>query len=257
MWTRALLKRNAWNSLKGYYWTAFGVCLLAMFINSAVGGGSAMLDAPSFGMLQLDGALSYGDSYDSDMSNIAAAGVISMVYGMIYLFSFGLAILISTFLSNPLAVGQNKFFISAREGDVAFGNLFWNFTGGRYMKTVKVMFFQFLYTFLWSLLFVIPGIVKSYEYFLIQYLLAENPDLPKDRCFAISKAAMNGEKWNLFVLHLSFLGWILLGIMTCGIGLYFLMPYQNATFAEFYACMRAKIIAQGIATEEELSGVIM
>ncbi len=255
MWTRSLLKQNAWNSLKGYYWTALGVCVVAVLINSFVGGsGGAVLQPPAFGMLQLDSDFGYGFQEDP-FNESAAAAAISALYGGIYFVSFIWSIAATTFLSNPLTVGQCRFFLSAREGDVAFGHLFDSFSSGKYLSTVKVMFFKFLYTFLWSLLFIIPGIIKGYEYHLIPYLLAENPNLPKDRAFEISKRTMDGEKFKLFVLYLSFLGWILLGALACGIGTYFVIPYQQATLAEFYACMRAKMIAQGITTEEELTGM--
>lgn len=252
MWTCSLLKQNAWNSLKGYYWTALGVCVVAALICSFLGGSApAMLESTPFAaMLETDG---YG-SYDSDLGGIGEAAI-GMIYLVTYMITFVWSIAVTIFLTNPLTVGQCRFFLSAREGDVAFGHLFDCFSAGKYKNPIKVMGFRFLYTFLWSLLFIIPGIVKSYEYYLIPYLLAENPDLPKDRAFAISKQTMNGEKWHAFVLGLSFIGWAILGALLCGIGVYFVLPYQHATFTEFYACMRAKMIAQGITTEEELSGM--
>jgi uncharacterized membrane protein len=118
------------------------------------------------------------------------------------------------------------------------------------------MFFKSLYIFLWSLLFVIPGIVKSYEYYLIPYLLAENPNLSKERAFEISMQTMKGEKWKLFVLQLSFIGWYLLGYLACCFGIIFVLPYFNATMAEFYMCMRAKMISYGYTTDDELTGTV-
>lgn len=259
MWTCSLLKQNAWNSLKTYYWTALGVCVVAALICSFLGGSApAMLEAPPFAaMFEVDGYGSYDYGYDtgSDFSEGVGAAAISMIYTVVYAISFVWSIAVTIFLTNPITVGQCRFFLSAREGDVAFGHLFDSFSGGKYKNTIKIMGFRFLYTFLWSLLFIIPGIVKSFEYYLIPYLLAENPNLSKDRAFAISKQTMNGEKWHTFVLGLSFIGWALLGALLCGIGVYFVLPYQHATFTEFYACMRAKMIAQGITTEEELSGM--
>ncbi len=260
MWTISLLKRNAWNSLKNYYWTAFAVCFLGAIIMGAVGGSGTFIQsspsasAPVLGMLLEDGGLSYSDSSDS-LGFIGFAAFMTM-YFVILLVAIAVSMVIYAFLGNPIEVGQCSFFNKARNGNVEFSHMFDGFGNGRYMANVKVMFWRMLYTFLWSMLFVIPGIVKSLEYTLIPYLLTENATLSKERAFEISKRTMNGEKANLFLLELSFIGWYLLGILTCGIGIYFVLPYQQATMAEFYACMRAKAIAQGITTEEELSGII-
>ena len=104
------------------------------------------------------------------------------------------------------------------------------------------MFLEGLYIFLWSLLFIIPGIIKTYEYLMVPYILAENPELSTKEVFARSKQMMTGDKWNAFVLQLSFLGWILLSVFTCGILLIFYVgPYSELTYAELYAVLKQKI----------------
>ncbi len=87
---------------------------------------------------------------------------------------------------------------------------------------------------LWSLLFVIPGIVASYRYAMAPYIMAENPDIGIMEAIEESKAMMNGYKGDLFWLHVSFLGWALLSVFTLGIGALWLNPYMNVTEAEFY-----------------------
>lgn len=251
MWSRSLLKQNAWNSLRdnGYYWKGFLVCLLAgLFTGGSGGGGGSSSSSSSQELSQM---LESGTMTEEEMSvmvgiliGIIVVAIIAMIAGFA----------IYAFVGGPMEVGMCNFFRNAREGDSSMMRMFDNFGKGKYLSTVKVMFARYIYTFLWSLLFIIPGIIKGYEYYLIPYLLSENPNLPKDRAFAISKQAMNGEKWDLFVLQLSFLGWELLGLLACCVGVAFVTPYEQATFAEFYACMRAKIIAQGISTEEELTG---
>ncbi len=248
MWSISLLKQNAWNSLKGYYWTAFLVCLLSYLIIGTVGGSTGMLQTPAVGMLMDGGTM-------GDAEAAVFAGTFITVYLMIFVFALAVSFATSAFLGNPIFVGQCSFFRKARTGDVDFVHMFEGFSGG-YMNMVKVMFLRLLYTFLWSLLFIIPGIIKSYEYYLIPYLLTENPQLSAERAFVISRQTMNGEKWKCFQFQLSFIGWFLLGVLACGVGVYFVMPYYYAGMAEFYACMRAKAIAQGITTEEELSGGI-
>ncbi len=252
MWSRSLLKQNAWNSLKenGYYWKGLVVCLLTgLFSGGGSGGGtSGSSNVSSEELEQLMGS--------GTMTEEETAVLIGIAIGILVVCLLAIAIgfALYAFVGGPLEAGKCKFFMSAREGDSSLMRMFDNFGSGKYLSTVKVMFARYMYTFLWTLLFIIPGIIKGYEYYLIPYLMAENPNLPKDRAFAISKQAMNGEKWNLFVLELSFIGWELLGLLACCIGVIFVAPYEQATFTEFYACMRAKIIAQGISTEAELTG---
>ncbi len=259
MWTISLLKRNAWNSLKNYYWTAFGVCLLAAIITGTVSGSAATYirsDFPVSGMLH--SILPMEISEDAALATAGAVSLLMILLLYIVIFAIALAfsMVLCAFLSNPLEAGKCAFFCRARNGNVQFVHLFSSFMDGKYMATVKLLFWRMLYTWLWSLLFVIPGIIKGLEYTLIPYLVTENPYLSKERVFEISRRTMEGEKWDFFVLQLSFFGWYLLGMLTCGFGLYFVLPYQQATTAEFYACMRAKMIAQGITTEEELTGGI-
>ena len=101
------------------------------------------------------------------------------------------------------------------------------------------MFWKDLFTFLWSLLFVIPGIVKSYEYMMIPYLLAENPDMSREDAFAESKRMMDGNKWDTFVMDLSFIGWLLLGAITMNIvNILYTNPYMYLTHAELYHTLK-------------------
>ena len=95
---------------------------------------------------------------------------------------------------------------------------------------------------MWSLLFIIPGVIKGYEYRMIPYLLAENPALSKKEAFALSKQMMDGEKFNAWVLDLSFIGWNILSAFTCCIlAIFYVAPYQNLTNAQLYAVLKQKI----------------
>ncbi|MBR2912319.1 MAG: DUF975 family protein, partial [Oscillospiraceae bacterium] len=104
---------------------------------------------------------------------------------------------------------------------------------------------------------IIVVMMGLYPYVLVPFLLSENAQFPLCCVTEISKRTMDGEKWKFFQLQLSFLGWFLLGVVTLGVGFIFSIPYYQATKAEFYACMRAKMIAQGITTEEELTGAVI
>jgi uncharacterized membrane protein len=91
-----------------------------------------------------------------------------------------------------------------------------------------------VYTFLWSLLFVIPGLVKSYAYSMAGYIKNDNPDLTPGACIAESQDLMRGNKMKLFLLDLSFIGWYLLGSLCFGIGTLFVLPYHQMARTVFY-----------------------
>ena len=92
-----------------------------------------------------------------------------------------------------------------------------------------------VYTFLWCLLFLVPGIVKSYEYLMVPYILSEHPDMQAKEVFSASRQLMRGQKWKAFVLDLSFLGWAILSGMTFGIlGIFFVSPYRALVFTALY-----------------------
>ncbi len=250
MWTRSLLKKNAWDNLKGYYWPALGVSVLAGVMGANGGGGGFSGGGGSYNNLTNSGSSS------GSGSDIAPEVLIGIVIAAIVIFlvvmAFSLAWVV--LLGGPTLCGRCKYFVTARNGDQNFSHLFDNFKNGNYSKTTKAMFYYYGEIWLWSLLFIIPGVIKTYEYALVPYLLAENPDLDIKRAKAISRQTMDGEKINYWVLQLSFIGWYLLGALACGIGTVFVQPYQFATDAEFYMCMRAKMLSFGYATEDELTG---
>ena len=103
------------------------------------------------------------------------------------------------------------------------------------------MFLMNLKILLWLFLFIVPGFIKAYEYSMIPYLLAENPNLSASQAFSLSKQMTTGQKMDLFVLDLSFLGWIILGLICCGIGILFLQPYPEATRAEVYLILKQQV----------------
>lgn len=100
-------------------------------------------------------------------------------------------------------------------------------------------FLRGLYVALWSLLFVIPGLVKSYAYAMTPFIMAENPDMSANDAIAASVQLMDGHKSELFTLDLTFLGWNILALLTCNIGNLALNPYKNAARAAFYKDLTA------------------
>ena len=107
-----------------------------------------------------------------------------------------------------------------------------------FWSAFKVNFFVGLFTFLWSLLFIIPGIVKSFSYSMSTYILAENKGKKALECIKESKEMTNGHKGELFVLGLSFIGWYLLGCITLGIAFIWILPYMSATYANAYQSLK-------------------
>ena len=224
MWNRVELKTNAKEILTAKYWKA----VLVAFIASALTGASSYTSAGS----------SNSDEIGDLLTSFSPQLIIAIV-GII-VFSALIGIAISIFLENPLLIGCYKFFINCKKDGESLNDIVMTFKNG-YMNVVLTEFLRGLFTFLWSLLFVIPGIIKGYEYMLIPYLLADNPQMDREEAFAKSKEMMDGNKWKAFVLDLSFFGWGLLSACTCGIlYIFYVGPYIHLTKAELYHALKAE-----------------
>lgn len=201
-------------------------------------------------------------SFKENITNLANSmgisqrelNVILTVASIVFLLVSLFAAFFSIFVAQPVEIGGIRFFMCARNGDVQFGNIGYVFKKGQYIKAVKTNVVKSLYIFFWSLLFIIPGIVKTFSYALVPYILSENPTISTKKAITISRKTMKGEKWHFFILGLSFILWYLLGSIACGIGTIFVLPYVQATYAEFYALMRQKALAFGYADAEDLPG---
>lgn len=136
-------------------------------------------------------------------------------------------------LGSIVEVGYARFNLNLTEGqDASFNNLFAYFS---YWKTTAVArFLQNLYIVLWTFLLIIPGIIASYSYAMTGYILAEHPELTASEAIACSKKIMEGNRFRLFCLQFSFIGWSILCAFTFGIGNLWLRPYKQAATAAFY-----------------------
>ena len=149
-----------------------------------------------------------------------------------------IAVALQAFLLNPLETGGARFFLRNLHTPAEVKELAYCYDHG-YLNVVVTILVRDIYMILWTLLFIIPGIVKSYEYRMMPYILAENPEMPRKEVFAMSKEMMRGQKWKAFVLDLSFLGWELLSLITLGIvGIFYVNPYKNMTDAALYERLR-------------------
>lgn len=136
-------------------------------------------------------------------------------------------------IGGVIQMGYCVFLLKQHDGrDPEFRDLFSQFD---YFGTgFAQKFLRDLYTFLWGLLLIIPGIVASYSYAMTPYILAENPTLSANEAISRSKEMMDGHKSELFMLHLTFIGWDILAALTLNIGHLWLNPYRNAADAAFY-----------------------
>ncbi|MBO4365933.1 MAG: DUF975 family protein [Eggerthellaceae bacterium] len=275
MWTRKELKDKAKVSFRANYWKAVLIALLIMVLGGSFGSfnsgttgtsrlpelaaltnvsDSASQQGYDYSYYYYDDSedyffddyedlyapydSSYGDSNDNDFSGaealLAAFGILVIV-----LIACALIAALNILIFNPLLVGARRFFVRNLNQKAEAKEMAYSFDSGNFVEIIKTMFFRDLFVILWSLLLIVPGIVKAYEYRMIPYLLAEDPTMTKDVAFAESKRMMTGQKWDTFVLDLSFLGWNILSALTLGIlGIFYVGPYQAQTNAALYEKLR-------------------
>ncbi len=175
------------------------------------------------------------------------SGVASLILGLIPI----VGSLLGTIIVTPaFALSTVRVYLNVvRGGSVEASQAFSGFDD--FWSAFKVQFLVGLFTFLWSLLFVIPGIIKGYSYSMSMYVLAENKGKPALQCIDESKKMMNGHKMELFVLELSFIGWMLLGVVTLGIAMIWVVPYMSATETNFYNAIKPQPVFEAEAAPAE------
>lgn len=230
MFTRVEYKERAKGVLSINYWTCFLATLLISLIGSVGNNVSNRFEARVD--IAANGVHFDGPHVVEGLLN--AANALFVVLPLV-LIALVVGILISVFVKNIVEVGQAKFFIEAREGNYSIDNLLYGFRNGHFTNQVITLFVRDLYIFIGFLLFIIPGIVATYRYRFVPYILAENPDMHYSDVLSLSAQMSDGIKMDLWILDLSFFGWHLLGSVTLGISEYFLAPYYKATDAEVYA----------------------
>ena len=259
MWDRKELKAKGKAAYAANRVTCIIAALLLMISTGAAGGGASAgsswnnvqknMNNNSNYTLDIDDSFdSYDDSVDlgldepSSGSGLLAPAIIAVIL-VVVVIAIAIGVSLGVFLLNPLQVGLQKFFIDNatdhttglhRENiGVAFNE--------NYMKVVGSMFTTGLFTALWCLLLLIPGIYKAYCWRLVPYIISENPTITGTEAREQSAMMMNGSKWASFVLDLSFLGWKILGAFTLGIlNIVFTNPYQAATNAELYLTLSGR-----------------
>ncbi|MGE5423447.1 MAG: DUF975 family protein [Ignavibacteriales bacterium] len=241
MWTRRDIKSKAWENLRSSYWKAFLVSLVIAIVGG--NGGSGFNGSSGSSPSGFPG----GGGGDVFSPELIAFIIIAVCVGVLIFFAFRI------FVGYPLEVGGRKYFIEAEQLRYDMNYLGYIFNKERYLDVVKSMFWRAFINFLWYLLLIIPGIIASYAYRMVPYILADNPNIGYKRALELSTQMTNGHKWGTFVLDLSFIGWMLLGILALLIGVLFVFPYINATNAELYLILRQNALDNGLCSREELS----
>ena len=244
MWTRKELKTKAKEALKRNYWKVVLVSVLVILLSGGFsygfsggsGGSSPQEEISEMQEMTTSSATEALSSADLIIIVIVAIVIFTVVFCIV----FAIAYAIAAFLYNPVLVGVDRFMLKSVDDKAEVKEIAYAFDHS-YMNVVKTMFFKDLYVFLWTLLFVIPGVYKKYQYRMVPYIMAEHPEMNYKEALELSKNMMDGEKWHAFVLDLSFVLWHVLGIITCGIlEAFYIAPYQNLTNAELYRtiCMQ-------------------
>jgi len=243
MWDRVEIKRRGKAVFKANYWRS----VLSAFLLSLLVGGSALSagsnmdddnvdtidDADTTGAEQtLNDATDAFNSLPEDQKS--AVGMVIMGAILAGLVVACIAFVLRIFVFNPLQVGCYGFFReNARGLHPDLGVIKSGF--GRYGHTFITLLLRDLFLILWTLLFIIPGIVKAYSYRMVPFILRDNPELSATEVIAASRHLMNGNKWKTFVFDLSYIGWFLLGCITFGlVNVFWTSPYRQNANAALY-----------------------
>lgn len=231
MWNRAELKMRGNMAFKKNYVSAVVVALLMGIFGTVSGESSARRVSEN------------SDIYSGNLFNVGMiTGLLAGIATVVIL----IVLVAKVFVGNLLKMGGYRFFILNQTAQPGIGTLLDGFRSGHYVNIVLTMFLRDLFTALWSLLLVVPGIVKHYEYLMVPYIIAENPEMDYKEAFQISKQMMDGEKMEAFIMDLSFLGWYLLSAVTCGLlAIFYVNPYVKASFAEMYTFNKQKAYQEG------------
>ncbi|HDR7654931.1 MULTISPECIES: DUF975 family protein [Bacillus] len=198
------LKRAALDALKGKWGLAVGATLLVGILIGAV--------------------------------EMLTTGIFSMFWGWEAANESLTVTIIAMFIIGPLTVGASYFVLNVIRGTNArIGHIFrWFNDGSKFMKSFLTYLLMNVYLILWTLLLIIPGIIKSFSYSMTYFILNDHPEYTANQAITESRRMMNGHKMDYFLLCLSFLGWFILSILTLGIGFLWLVPYFYTTSAAFY-----------------------
>ncbi len=226
MWTIAEIKERGKAAFKSNYW----LCVLTAFLMTLFTASASAATSQQTQQSEIQESLS-GMSPEQQMT------LVTVLLGVLGI-ALVIGLLVRVFLVNPIKVGGSAFFMSnVEEPPAPFGMIKLGFRN--YWHNFVTLFLRDLYLVLWTLLLIVPGLIKSYSYRMVPYILADEPELSANEVITKSRQMMDGNKWQAFLLDLSFIGWILLGILTLGIVFTFwTAPYMYNANAALYLKLR-------------------
>lgn len=281
MWTRKNVKQKGKKSFFGNYWKCV---LVALILTVAIGtaGSSASTMGSSIGTVynlmikdtsstsdvgdDLDdligedlgdtdidiefdpgtGVTTHITEDDDEFTGVLGGALIAMavIFFFIMMIVTAISVVFRYFVLAPFEYGCRKYFRKNLDEPAKLSNIVYVFSSKHYKKVVLTAFLKDLFIYLWSLLFIVPGIIKSYEYRLVPYIVSEDPTMNFRDALAESKKLMKGNKWRSFVFDLSFIGWDLLSVLSFGLaGIFFVEPYKASADAALYESIKYGINA--------------
>ena len=282
MWIRSELKQRAKENLKRYRRSAILACLILLVLQMLAGTGNSNSSATSssnstynymynediydnqeedsgaaYGLYTDDsflsgiandseGALNYLEEYAMNESGLGMfSSILTTELVFMGILLAILRVILNFVIINPVIVGHASFFYKNRYEKTSVGELAFAFNREELFPVVKTMFLRDLYVTLWTLLLIIPGIVKNYAYRMVPFILSEYPQMSAKEALRLSDEMTRGHKAKMFILDLSFFGWYLLGAITFGLSdIVFTTPYVYATEAELYHVLKEPFIKQ-------------
>ncbi len=224
MFNRSELKQQAKDLMKNHFLQMFLVCLIwglfageLISIEFSVDSGAVVLSAAQ--------------------QQYTLAVLTNGWFLMTFVLGIAAGIAFTVFLKSPLRQGVSCYFRNCSLGKSKIEDLLHAFSNN-YLHHVKVLFHRDIRIFAWTLLLIVPGIIKAYEYAFVDYILADQPDIAPEDALECSSRMTNGLKWDMFVLDLSFILWALLAsvlaVFTLGLSGIALNVYTNQTHAQLY-----------------------
>lgn len=250
------IRHQAWNALRGKWGWAILACLVATFLGGASSFASSGFSVNiKFETKSGSGGLSSLTNMfeNSELAPLIIVIIVVLVVVIAIISLLSLAYAVASFcLASIIEVGYSNFNLDIIDGNkVEFVRIFSFFK--HWGKAILANLIRNLFIFLWSLLFIIPGIIASYRYSMVPFILADNPDMSAGDAIDVSKTIMHGNKWRLFCLNFSFFGWDVLCALTFGILSIWISPYKHAALAAFY---RSIVPAPVEEQNEETTGEI-
>ncbi len=250
-WKREVLKSRAKAVLSKTYWHTFLVCL----ISGVLGGGISFDLATDISDIKDTLSSVFSSDFLFDFLDGYGFGGYSLITIPAVIIGFAVAFAVSiafkVFVSNPIEAGKCRYLYYNAKSPTKISAMFSGFNQ-RYLRTVVTLLVRDLIVAAGFIMLVIPGIILSYALRMVPYIIAENPEIGTKRALSLSLEMTNSQKFDIFVLDLSFIGWIFLGVLALGIGVLFVIPYVESTKAELYGALRRRAAVENICTADEI-----